>query len=310
MLLVTVVIAVIFNFINAGFLTMSNLTSLMITMSLTGMLCVGMVLLLISGEVNLASGAEAAMGGIILALLLKSGTMSWPVALLITLLAGVVMGLINAFFVNGIKLMSFITTIAMMSVYMGLARILTNSQNIAIDQKYASFYSVGSGTVWIFPIPFIIMAILMVIYGYMLNRTNFGRSIYMTGGNRAAARLCGINRSKITTILFINNSVLAAFAGAVLAARMHNASPMAAESGATDAITAAVLGGVSFVGVVGTMGGCFVGVMLMTVFSSGLTASGLDSYWQIVVQGLLLLVALTIDFFNEASRKKALEAAN
>ena len=145
MLLVTVVIAVIFNFINAGFLTMSNLTSLMITMSLTGMLCVGMVLLLISGEVNLASGAEAAMGGIILALLLKSGTMSWPVALLITLLAGVVMGLINAFFVNGIKLMSFITTIAMMSVYMGLARILTNSQNIAIDQKYASFYSVGSG---------------------------------------------------------------------------------------------------------------------------------------------------------------------
>ena len=80
--------------------------------------------------------------GIILALLLKSGTMSWPVALLITLLAGVVMGLINAFFVNGIKLMSFITTIAMMSVYMGLARILTNSQNIAIDQKYASFYSV------------------------------------------------------------------------------------------------------------------------------------------------------------------------
>ena len=120
MLLVTVVIAVIFNFINAGFLTMSNLTSLMITMSLTGMLCVGMVLLLISGEVNLASGAEAAMGGIILALLLKSGTMSWPVALLITLLAGVVMGLINAFFVNGIKLMSFITTIDMMYVYICL----------------------------------------------------------------------------------------------------------------------------------------------------------------------------------------------
>ena len=310
MLLVTIVVAVIFNFINSGFLTASNLTSLMITMSLTGTLCVGMTLLLISGEVDLATGGEAAIGGIIMALLLRNGTMAWPVALIITLLFGVIMGLLNAFFVNGLKLMAFISTIAMTSVYMGLARILTNSQNIAIDQKYSSFYNIGSGTVWIFPIPFIIMAVLMVIYGYILSRTNFGRSVYMTGGNRAAARLCGINRSKITTILFVNNSVLAAFAGAVLAARMHNASPMAAESGATDAITAAVLGGVSFVGGVGTMGGCFVGVMLMTVFSSGLTASGLDSYWQIVVQGLLLLVALTIDFFNEASRKKALEAAN
>lgn len=307
MLLVTIVVAVIFNIINPGFLALSNLSNIMITMSLTGTLAVGMTLLLISGEVDLATGGEAAIGGIVVALLLKNGTMAWPVAFIAAILVGVVMGLINAFFVNGINLMAFITTIAMSSVYSGLARILTSSKNIAIDQKYADFYTVGSGTVWIFPIPFIIVVALMLIYGFILKRTNFGRSIYMTGGNRAAARLCGINRKKITTILFINNSALAALGGAVLAARMHNASPLAAQSGATDAITAAVLGGVSFAGGVGTMGGCFIGLALMTIFNSGLTASGLYSYWQIVVQGLLLIAALTIDYFNEMSRKKALE---
>lgn len=284
------------------------MSSIMISMSLTGTLCVGMTLLLISGEVDLATGGEAAIGGIVVAMLLRSGTMPWVVALIIAILVGAVMGLINAFFVNSVKLMAFIVTIAMSSVYQGIARILTNSQNIAIDQQYASFYTLGSGTIGIFPIPFIVMVVMMVIYGYILTRTDFGRSVYMTGGNRAAARLCGINRSRITTILFVNNSALAAFAGAVLAARMHNASPIAAQSGATDAITAAVLGGVSFVGGVGTMGGCFVGLALMTVFNSGLTASGLYSYWQIVVQGLLLIAALTIDYFNEASRRKALEA--
>lgn len=309
MLIITIIVAVIFNFINSGFLTASNLTNLMISMSLTGTLCIGMTLLLISGEVDLATGGEAAIGGIVIALLLKAN-LAWPIALIIAILAGVVMGLINAFFVNTVKLMAFITTIAMSSVYSGLARILTSSQNIAIDQKYEQFYYLGSGTIGIFPIPFIVMVVMMVIYGFILSRSNFGRSVYMTGGNRAAARLCGINRSRITTILFINNSAIAAFAGAVLAARMHNASPIAAQSGATDAITAAVLGGVSFAGGVGTIGGCFVGIILMTVFNSGLTASGLYSYWQIVVQGLLLIAALTVDYFNERSRVKALEVAN
>lgn len=128
----------------------------------------------------------------------------------------------------------------------------------------------------------------------------------MCGGNRAAARLCGINRKKITTILFINNGAICALADAVLAARMHNAS-QAASTGNMDAITAAVLGGVAFRGGQGNMFGCFIGLALMTVFNSGLTASGLPAYWQIVVQGLLLIVALVVDFFNERSRKKALE---
>lgn len=264
-------------------------------------------MLLICGEVDLATGSEAAIGGIIVVMLIQAGV-PWPISLLLVVISGIVMGLINAFLSNVLKIMAFIATIGMTSVYQGIARVLTNSQNIPIDQVHANYYTVGSGVLFgIFPIPFVIMAVLMIVYGLILYYTNFGRNIYMCGGNRAAARLCGINREKITTILFMNNSAIAALAGAIVAARMHNASPIAAESGALDAITASVLGGVSFAGGVGNMGGCFIGVVLLTVFNAGLTSSGLHAYWQIVVQGLLLIAALCVDFFNERSRLKALE---
>ena len=264
-------------------------------------------MLLICGEIDLASGAEACMGGIFVVLMIQAG-IPWPAALLLTIICGGLMGGLLALFVNKVGLMAFIASMAMISVYNGMAKILTDSQNIAIDQCYSSYYGVGAGVVLgVFPVPFLIMAALMIIYGAILYATDFGRSIYMCGGNRAAARLCGINRKKITSILFINNGAICAFAGAVLAARMHNASPQAASTGNMDAITAAVLGGVAFRGGQGNMFGCFIGLALMTVFNSGLTASGLQAYWQIVVQGLLLIAALVVDYFNERSRKKALE---
>lgn len=310
MLYVTIVVAVFFGIWNKGFLGLPNLRSLMTNMSTTGIICVGITLLLISGEIDLSAGAEAAMGGIFVVLLIQAGV-PWPIALILTIIGGMIMGGVLALLVNKIGLLAFISSISMISVYNGFARILTHSQNIAIDQKYASYYTLGSGILFnVFPIPFVIMVVLMIVYGFILYATNFGRSIYMCGGNRIAARLCGINRKRITTILFLNNGAIAALTGALVAARMHNASPIAVQSGATDAITAAVLGGVSFAGGVGSMWGCFVGVTLITFFNSGLTASGLQAYWQIVVQGLLLLAALTVDFFNERSRQKALDAVS
>ena len=129
----------------------------------------------------------------------------------------------------------------------------------------------------------------------------------MCGGNRRAARLCGINPKRISSILYINNGALAALAGAILAARMHTASPVAGNSGALDAITAAVLGGVSFVGGAGKMSGCFIGILLLNAFNAGLTAVGFPSYWQIVARGSLLVLALCFDFFSTLARRRALE---
>ena len=305
LIVVTLVVVAFFGITTNGFLSASNLRSIMLSMCLAGMIGVGMSLLLISGEIDLASGYEACMGGILAALMIKAGV-PWPVAVLITILAGAVMGCILAFLVNKVGLMGFISSMAMISVYNGLDYIITKAQDVTISAEHASFYNLGAGTIGFLPIPFIIMIVLMIIYGLILYKTEFGRTIYMTGGNRAAARLAGVNRKKITTILYINNSAICALAGTCVAARMHCANASACTTGSIDAITAAVLGGVAFRGGDGNMGCLFIGLALVTFFNSGLTASGLQSYWQIVVQGLLLVVALCIDFVNERSRQKAL----
>jgi ribose/xylose/arabinose/galactoside ABC-type transport system permease subunit len=230
----------------------------------------------------------------------------WPIALVVALAFGACCGLINAFFVNVVHIMGFICTLGIMGIYNGLVSAVTDNHPITAYNQ--SFWKLGSTTLFgIFPLPFVIMVVLMVAYGLILTRTNFGRSIYMIGGNRRAARLWGIRPGRIVTALYVNNGMLAALAGVILTARMHNASPMVGSTGAIDAITAAVLGGISFMGGIGGMGGCFIGILLITVFSGGLTAVGLPAYWQIVAQGAILVFALSADFFNSRARKRRLE---
>ena len=129
----------------------------------------------------------------------------------------------------------------------------------------------------------------------------------MCGGNRRAARLCGINPAKVSTILYINNGALASIAGIIIASQMRTASPVVGQTGSIDAITAAVLGGVSFLGGSGGMSGCFIGILLLNSFNAGLTFVGFPQYWQIVARGSLLILALCLDFIIASSRRRALE---
>ncbi len=305
LLIITVAVILLFYYFNNSYLSPENLRNIMSSMSFVGVLTVGMTMLLIGGEVDLASGATACFGGVIVALLINAGV-PWFIALILTLIFGSVCGLISALFINKLGFMNFIATLGLMSVYQGFVITITQSKNIQIPSE--GFWVIGSTTLWnVIPLPFIIMLVLMIVYSVVLSSTNFGRSVYMCGGNRRAARLCGINPKRISTILYINNGALAALAGVVLAARMHTASPAAGGSGALDAITAAVLGGVSFMGGAGGMSGCFIGILLLNSFNAGLTAVGFPSYWQIVARGSLLVLALCLDFFSTRARNRALE---
>jgi ribose transport system permease protein len=290
---------------NSNYLNTDNIRNILNSMSFVGVLTVGMTLLLIGGEVDLAAGAEACFSGVVIALLINAGV-PWGAALVLTLAFGALCGLVNAFFINKLGFMSFIATLGMMSVYQGMVTVVTQSKNVQIPEQ--GFWIIGSTSLWdVVPLAFIIMLVLMIAYSVVLSNTSFGRSVYMCGGNRNAARLCGINPKKISVILYVNNGVLAAIAGVVLASRMHTASPAAGNSGAIDAITAAVLGGVSFLGGAGGMSGCFIGILLLNVFNAGLTAVGFPSYWQIVARGGLLILALCLDFLGARSRRLALE---
>jgi ribose transport system permease protein len=298
----------LFYVFNHNYLNFDNIRNIMNAMSFVGVLTVGMALLLIGGEVDLASGAEACFGGVFIALLVNAAVPP-ALALVLTVIFGALCGLINALLINKLGFMNFIATLGMMSVYQGFVTIITQSKNIQIPNK--SFWVLGSTTLYrLIPLPFIIMLAFMVVYGIILTSTSFGRSVYMCGGNRRAARLCGINPGRISTILYINNGALAAIAGAVLASRMHTASPEVGKSGSLDAITAAVLGGVSFAGGAGSMSGCFIGILLLNAFNAGLTAVEFPSYWQIVARGGLLVAALCLDFIGARSRQRALDREN
>ena len=307
LIIVWAVIVLIFFFINKNYLSLDNIRNIFNSAFVMGTIAVGMSCLLISGGIDLSAGNTGMMAGVIIAFLLQA-KMPWVPALLITLVFGAVTGLINAAFANGLNFMPFISTLAISTAYGGLALVLTNAQNIAISNR--AFWALGSTNVLeIFPLPFFITIVLMAIYGYIMMNTRFGRRMYMAGGNPNAARLAGINPKKITTMLYINNSVISCIAGALMAARMHMGSPSAIAGSDLDAITAAVLGGVSFMGGGGNMVGVFIGLLLLNSFKNGLVVVGLDSYYQVVASGLLLIAALTLDFFREKSRIKNLKAA-
>ena len=305
LIIVLVVIILFFFVMNKNYLASDNIRNILNAASLTGTLAVGIACILISGNADLSAGAVGMMGGILVAMLLKTG-MPWVPALIITVIYGAVAGAINALLCNVFNFMPFIATLAMSSVWKGIGYVLTDSQNIAISNQ--SFWKVGAGNVLGIPMPFVIMIVLLIIYGFILNYTRFGRKIYMCGGNRNAARLAGINPKKISTILFINCSAIATLGGAVLAARMHTGSPSSVLGQELDGITASVLGGVSFTGGSGGMLGCFIGLLLLNCFNNGLTVIGLSSYWQIVASGVLLILALVLDFYREKSRIKKLKA--
>jgi len=304
LVLISIVIIIIFRLVNPNFLSVGSLSGIMQAMSLTGIIAVGIGTLLIGGSIDLSASSVCLFGGVLCALLIRANV-PWGLAMVITLIAGFVIGVINAFLITKVKMMPFIATIAVSNVLSGINLAVTNAQNVPIPVE--SFWWGGKLVFGIFPVPFIIMTLLMIVYAFILNKTQFGRNVYLVGGNMTAARLAGVNPKKIHTILYINSSVLAAFAGIVLASRMQSAAPQSQSDSQLNALTAAILGGIAFTGGAGGMAGCFIGVMLFSFFNSGLNSLALDAYWSLIASGCLLIIALTVDYFNELSREKNLK---
>ena len=299
LIIITIVVAFIFWLGNHNFLSEGNFRNIMISMSADGLYVLGAAICLIAGEVDLSSGAVACFCSIVFGLATNAGIF-WPISMILGLLVGAGFGLLHAVLVNNLKMMSFLATLAAGQIYRGFAVLITANKNFQVDK---SVTAVGT-TFWIIPLPFIIMVAIMIGYGVMMRKRRLGRSIYLVGGNRESARLSGTNPRKVSYFVYLNNGIICALAGIMVAARMHISSPNTGTGAETDAITGAVLGGVSFMGGSGTLAGCFVGVLLLDVFSVGLTAVGFPSYWQMVAKGILLILALVIDYFMRTAREK------
>ena len=303
--LIVLVVIIIFRTVNRHFLSVGSLSGIMQDMSIAGIFTIAMGVVIIGGGIDLSVTRVALFAGVLAAILMRAGV-PWFWAMIVTLVAGGIVGFINSLLISKLRIMPFMATVAVLSVLEGFNLYLTNAQNIPIRDE--GFWWGGRTLFSLFPYSFIVMTVLMIIYGLILTKTQFGRNVYLVGGNMAAARLTGVNPVWVRMILYINSGMLSAFAGIVNASRMKTANPQAIPDYMVTSLTASVLGGVAFTGGAGGMGGCFIGVMLLSFFTQGLTSLALPAYWTYISTGILLIVALTVDYFNERAREKRLRA--
>ena len=296
LLLILIVVVIVFSVLNGNYFSTQNATNIFYSATTVGLLAIGETFLIIGGHIDLSHSALAAMSGVMVALLIKSG-MPWPLAMLLVLLVGAVVGLINSTLANVFSIQPFIATLAVASICEGVGYIISDGRPIGVTNR--SFINLGTYKLfgWI-PVPVIILIVSFLVFGFILKKTTFGRKVYIIGGNAEAAHLAGINPKRISTVLYVLSSAIGALVGIILAARMHTGAPTAASGADFDAITAAVLGGVAFTGGKGTMVGCFIGLMIIQCFNTGLSVVGVSSFWQSVAKGLLLVFALVLDHFR------------
>lgn len=302
-----VAVFILFTVLNKNFFSFQNIINILVAASLVGLVAIGHTYLIIAGQNDLSPGSLAAFSGTMAALLVSLGV-PFLAAVLITIAFAILIGLFNAFMVNRIHLEAFIATLVTQSIIRGAAYIICDGKPVAISDK--SFLALSKLRLLNIPLAVWIMLVCILIFGILLSKTKFGRSIYAIGGNQDAARLAGLNPQRIITISYVMMGILCAVGGIIFAARMNSGQPAANVNLEFDAITAVILGGVSFVGGVGDMFGTFLGIILIQSFNTGLIMVEVPTFWHYVARGGLLLFALTSDYLRKQKRERDLLAAS
>ena len=303
MIMIFVIMLAVFSIMTKGaMLNPRNLLNILSAMAVSAFLTTGISMLMISGRLDLSTGANGTLCGMLIAYLLRGGMAFLP-ALIVSLALGAIVGLANAALVNELNMAPFIATLATSSVATGLVYLIANKKTIDIFDPVMQNY--GSYMLFNYiPVSILFAFAFMIIIGVILHKTTFGRQIYLVGGNAQASMLSGINPKKMSYILFMVCGVFSSAAGITLTARTHTATIQGLVLQRFQGITAAVLGGISFGGGAGGMAGAFVGLLVLNTFSNGLVVIGMSPYLQNVATGLLLIVALALDFFQQKQSQK------
>ncbi|MFI3312277.1 MAG: ABC transporter permease [Eubacteriales bacterium] len=304
-----IVVFAAFTYLNPNFMSWTNVVNITIAAHLIGLVAIGHTYLIIAGQNDLSPGSLAAFSAVLVAVCLNAGMALIP-SILITVFAGIVIGAFNAWMVNGIKLQAFIATLVTQTVVRGFAYLMCDGKPLSITDE--GLKAMGKMRDPLVNIPWFVWftIICFLVFGIILAKTKFGRSIYAIGGNEDAARLAGLRPKRIITTCFIMMGALTSMGGVFYAGRMNAGQPAANINLEFDAITAVILGGVSFAGGVGNMSGTVLGVLLIQMFNTGLTMVNVNSFWQYVARGALLLFALTSDYIRKERRNKELLAAS
>jgi ribose transport system permease protein len=296
---VLLVFCIVWAIMSPAFLKLDNIINVLRQASYTAVAAVGMTMVIIIAQIDISAGSLIAVSGLLAAWAFKK-TGSITLAVLSAILIGAVVGLFNGVIVSKGKLHGFIATLASMTILRGFAYIFTGGNPISISDP--RFSSIGTGYVGFIPIPVIIMVVVVIFGWFVMNKTRFGRYIYAIGGNEEASKWSGLNVDKIKIAVFAIMGTLTSIAGIIVASRLGSGQPSAGQNFEMDCITATAVGGTSMYGGRGKLSGTIVGVLLLSVLSNGMTLINVDSYWQQVIKGVIIIIAVVIDTRSKRNR--------
>jgi len=293
-----IILMAVITIINSNFLTANNLLNLLLQVTSNALIAFGMTFVILTGGIDLSIGSILALSSALTAGLLGSG-MPVTLAILISLILGCILGMMNGLLISYGKLAPFIVTLATMTIFRGATLVYTNGNPITkgLSDTFL-FQFLGQGYIVGIPFPVIIMFIVFIVLYVLLHKTAFGKSVYAIGGNEKAAYISGVKLNKVKIIIYSISGIMASISGLIITSRLSSAQPTAGASYEMDAIAAVVLGGTSLSGGKGRILGTLIGALIIGVLNNGLNIIGVSAFWQQVVKGVVILIAVLIDRFK------------
>ncbi|MDR0718296.1 MAG: ABC transporter permease [Treponema sp.] len=298
------VLFIILSIFAERFFSYDNFINVLRTVSTNAFLSIGVMMAIMLGGIDLTGGALLAFAGCVSVVAMDRFGAPIPVAFACGLMIGILAGFTNGVIIAYSGIHPFVVTLAMMSICRGGAYLIADGKPVPLRND--AFTELGNGYLGPVPLPVVYMLCYVFLAYLLLNRTRIGRHIYAVGGNPVAAKYSGINIIKVKIMVWTISGLLGAFGGVILAARMSSGQPAVGSGFETDAIAAAVLGGTSMYGGVGNIGGVFIGILVIGIISNGLNLLHVNSFWQYVAKGVIILLAVYIDMYRkkrENSRK-------
>lgn len=299
-LIILLAICAVLSIVTPSFLKFSNFMNVLRQVSITGLIAVGMVFAIATGGIDLSVGSITGVVAMVAASLAHPGEHSLPFILIMGCLTGIAAGLLNGIIIAYGDVPPFIATLGTMTSLRGVAMLYNDGR--PINDLSDEYTSIGGGMIGSIPIPVIIFLVVIVIGFIFLNYSKFGRHVLAVGGNEVAAKVSGINIRRVKLMVYAITGFAAALSGIVISSRVMSGSPSAGEGYEMDAVTACVIGGASLSGGEGSVLSTIIGALIVGVVNNGLDLMKVSSYWQQVVKGLIVILAVLIDI--KAKRNK------
>ncbi len=295
-----IVLIVIVSLATPKFLTQSNMLNLLKANSVNAIISCGMLMAILMGEIDISVGSIVGLSGVVAAYTITNLNFPVYVVVPLTILVGGLVGVVNGFFISYLQVPAFVATLATQCIGRGLTEILTNGVTIRIRNDF--YTGLGNKTIGGISITIFYAGFVLILTWFLLNRTRFGYYVYALGGNKTAAQYSGVNVRKFNMLPYVLIGLFSGLGGMIWSARLGSAAAMLGNGFEMDAIAAVVIGGTSMSGGVGTVGGTFIGILIIGVITNGLNLMGINAFWQDVFKGVIIMAAVVFDVLRK--RKK------